>query len=353
MSKFLSSRFFGIEPYTPGEQPKTDNLIKLNTNESPFPPSPRVIGAINANEVSSLNLYSDPETKDLISAVSKTLGTDENRVIMGNGSDEILAFFFLAFCDKENNPVFPDITYGFYPVFCKLFGLKPDIIPLKDDFTIDPEDYFNKNKPIVIANPNAPTGLSLNLNQIEEILNHNDSIVMIDEAYVDFGAESALPLLKNHDNLIISRTFSKSRSLAGARLGFAVSSPCIINDMNKMKFSFNPYNINRLTCLAGRESILDAGYFNECVKKITDTREYLTKELMKREFFVLNSKTNFIFASPPKITGLEYYKKLREKNILVRHFNKERINDFVRITIGSKRQIDALLDATDEILSEI
>lgn len=351
MSRFLSKRYEKIEPYTPGEQPKTLNLIKLNTNESPFPPSPKVIMALNEAETSKLNLYSDPDTKEVIDAIASVMGVNSNQILMGNGSDEILAFAFQAFCDKENQPCFADITYGFYPVFCELYNLEPEIIPLKDDLSIDPSDYFNKNKPIFIANPNAPSGLALTLTQIEDILKSNsESIVLIDEAYVDFGAESAVSLVDKYDNLIVSRTFSKSRNLAGARLGFAIANADLIADMCKMKFSFNPYNINRLSIIAGKEAMLDTEYFEKCVSEIIKNREYTVCELKKRGFTAPDSKTNFIFAKHETMSGDEYYKKLREKNILVRHFSKEKIKDYVRITIGSKEQMNALIKATDEIL---
>lgn len=351
MSRFLSERFSSIEPYTPGEQPKMTNLIKLNTNESPFPPSPNVIKALNETEISKLNLYSDPDTKEVVDAIAKTLGVNSNQILMGNGSDEILAFTFQAFCDKDHEPCFADITYGFYPVFCELYGLKPEIIPLKDDLSIDYNDYVGKNKPIFIANPNAPTGLALNLCEIEKILESNkDTIVLIDEAYVDFGAESAISLIDKYDNLIVSRTFSKSRNLAGARIGFAVSNPELIADMCKMKFSFNPYNLNRLSIIAGKESVLDTEYFDSCISSIMGTREYTVKELEKRGFTIPDSKANFIFAKHNTLSGEEYFNELRKRNIIVRYFSKERIKDYVRITIGSQEQMTALINATDEIL---
>lgn len=351
MSRFLSDRFSNIEPYTPGEQPKVNNLIKLNTNESPFPPSPKVIEALNNEEISKLNLYSDPDTKDVVDAIAKTFGVNSNQVLMGNGSDEILAFAFQAFCDKNNQPCFADITYGFYPVFCELFGLNPEIIPLKDDLSIGVDDYIGKNKPIFIANPNAPTGLALSLTDIEKILDSNkDSVVLIDEAYVDFGAESAVSLVSKYDNLIVSRTFSKSRNLAGARIGFAISNPELITDMCKMKFSFNPYNLNRLSIIAGKESVLDTEYFDRCIAEIISNREYTVNELKKRDFIIPNSKANFIFAKHNTLSGEEYFNELRKRNIVVRYFSKERIKDYVRITIGSKEQMTALIDATDDIL---
>ena len=351
MSRFLSEKFSNIEPYTPGEQPKVSNLIKLNTNESPFPPSPKVIEALNKEEISKLNLYSDPDTKEVTDAIAKTFGVNANQVLMGNGSDEILAFAFQAFCDKNNQPCFADITYGFYPVFCELYGLEPEIIPLKDDLSIGIEDYIGKNKPIFIANPNAPTGLALSLSDIEKILESNkDSVVLIDEAYVDFGAESAVSLVDKYDNLIVSRTFSKSRNLAGARIGFAISNAQLIEDMCKMKFSFNPYNLNRLSIIAGKESVLDTEYFNRCISEIISNREYTVNELTKRGFTIPDSKANFIFAKHNTLSGEEYFNELRKRNIIVRYFSKERIKDYVRITIGSIEQMKALIEASDEIL---
>ncbi len=351
MSRFLSNRFSSIEPYTPGEQPKVMNLIKLNTNESPFPPSPKVIEALNKEEISKLNLYSDPDTKEVIDAVAAALDVKPKQVLMGNGSDEILAFAFQAFCDSSNQPCFADITYGFYPVFCELFGLKPEIIPLRDDLSLAPEDYFSKNKPIFIANPNAPTGLALSIPQIEEILKSNsNSIVLIDEAYVDFGAESAISLINKYDNLIVSRTFSKSRNLAGARIGFAVANEELIQDMCKMKFSFNPYNLNRLSITAGKESVLDTEYFDYCINEIIKTRDFTVNELEKRGFKIPDSKANFIFPEHEKISGEYYFTELRKRNILVRYFKTEKIKNHVRITIGSKEQMEALIVATDEIL---
>lgn len=351
MSRFLSDRFSNIEPYTPGEQPKVSNLIKLNTNESPFPPSPKVIKALSEQEISKLNLYSDPDTKEVIDAIAKTIGVNSNQVLMGNGSDEILAFAFQAFCDKDNQPCFADITYGFYPVFCELFGLTPEIIPLREDLSIGVDDYIGKNKPIFIANPNAPTGLSLSLSDIEKILVSNkDSIVLIDEAYVDFGAESAVSLVDKYDNLIVSRTFSKSRNLAGARIGFAISNAELISDMCKMKFSFNPYNLNRLSIIAGKESVLDTEYFDKCIAEIIANREYTVNELEKRGFTIPDSKANFIFAKHNTLSGEDFFNELRKRNIVVRYFSKERIKDYVRITIGSKEQMTALINATDEIL---
>ena len=248
MSRFLSKRLEGLEAYTPGEQPQDKKYIKLNTNESPFPPSPEVIKAINTAEVSALNLYPDPKTSSAKKAVSEHYKIDEDEIILGNGSDEILAFSFFAFCDKETGVCFPDISYGFYEVYADLYNFKKEIIPLDDDFRVVPEDYFDKNKTIFIANPNAPTGLTLSLDDIERILRHNpENVVVIDEAYVDFGGESAVLLIHKYDNLLVTQTFSKSRSAAGARLGFGIACKSLIADLNTVRFSTNPYNINAMT----------------------------------------------------------------------------------------------------------
>ena len=353
MSKYLSERFSSIEPYTPGEQPKVSGLIKLNTNESPFPPSPKVIEAVNGSEAEKLNLYSDPVCSELIRAIADELGVAPENIMPGNGSDEILAFSFQAFCDRDNQPVFADITYGFYPVFCELFGLCPTVIPLDIELKVSPEDYIGMNRPIFIANPNAPTGLALGLDDIERIVSGNDSIVLIDEAYVDFGAESTVSLIGKYKNLIVSRTFSKSRNLAGARLGFAVADKELISDLNKMKFSFNPYNINRLTSAAGIAAIKDRAYFERCIAAVCSAREYTVSELEKRGFSSPVSKANFIFPEHKKISGKYYFKELRKRNILVRYFPAERTENHVRITIGSMEQMQKLISATDDILDKV
>ena len=353
MSRFLSNKFNNIVPYTPGEQPKIQGLVKLNTNESPFPPSPKVLEALNKEELSRLNLYSDPNATDVRNAISEVLSVDPDMIMMGNGSDEILSFTFEAFCDSEHEPVFADLTYGFYPVFCEIYHLKPTILKLNDDLSINVNDYIGLNRPVFIANPNAPTGIALDLDDVEKIVSSNDSIVLIDEAYVDFGAESAVKLTKKYKNLIVSRTFSKSRNLAGARLGFAVADKELINDLNTMRYCFNPYNINRLSIIAGKESVLDVDYFEKCVDEIIKTREYTVKELEKRGFIIPDSKSNFIFPEHKKMDGTYYFNELRKRNILVRHFDSERTKNHVRITIGSKKQMDNLIDATDEILKSI
>ena len=351
MSRFLNRKYQSMEPYTPGEQPRDRKYIKLNTNECPYAPSPKVLDAITREETSLLRLYPDPEAKDLIAALAKYYQVSEKQIMVGNGSDEILAFCYMAFC--EDGICYPSISYGFYPVFAETFGVKGTAVPLKDDFTIDINDYKNVGKSIVIANPNAPTGISLSLAQIEEILASNpDHAVMIDEAYVDFGGESALPFLKKYNNLIVIQTFSKSRSLAGGRLGFAIASEEMIADLNKIKFSFNPYNINRLTLLAGIAAVEDVDYFKSCTARIAATREKTTQALQALGFTVLPSKTNFIFANPNKISGMEYFTALREKGVLVRHWQKAPIADFVRITIGSEEEMETFVEITKEILAD-
>lgn len=349
MSKFLSSSFASLSPYTPGEQPQNKQYIKLNTNESPFPPAPAVMKEINSDRVSELNLYSDPTASTLIKAIAQNFGVAENMVAVGNGSDELLAFSFMAFCEK--GVAYADITYGFYEVYAALFGLDSKVIPLSENFEILPEDYFSLGRTIFIANPNAPTGIALSLEQIEKILISNaDNLVVIDEAYVDFGAESAVKLIEKYNNLLVIGTFSKSRNLAGARIGYAISTPAIIEDLGKMKFSFNPYNLNRLSIIAGTHSMMDKAYFEKCTALIKEARSYAVKELEELGFEVLNSKANFIFARNPALSGKDYYLALKERGILVRWFDKERIRGFVRITIGTKEQMKALIDTTREIL---
>ncbi len=351
MSRFLSDRLLRLTPYTPGEQPQDFNYVKLNTNESPFEPSPEVIKALNTDEVSLLRLYSDPDCKKTVKAVADYYGVDSSNVVLGNGSDEILSFIFEAFCDNDTPVAFPDISYGFYEVFASLYGIKAHVIPLRDDYSLCADDYCALNETIVIANPNAPTGMSISLADIEKIVSTNpDNIVVIDEAYVDFGGETAVELTKKYDNLVVVQTFSKSRQLAGARLGFAIANEAIITDLNTVRFSTNPYNINRLTLLAGEAAIKDTAYFEKTRALIIENRAYTVSELEKRSFTVLDSKTNFVFASHKSISGEELYKGLKANGVLVRFFNKPRLDKYLRITIGTREQMDALLAALDKII---
>ena len=347
MSRFLSARLQALAPYVPGEQPKV-KLIKLNTNESPFPPAPGVKEAVT-EAAESLQLYNDLSAARLIKLLAETYGVQENQITVSNGSDEILAFAFQAFGEK--GLVFPDITYGFYPVWAELYGLDAKIIPLTEDFSIDISDYQGNDRCIVIANPNAPTGKALPLSAIQEIAEKNpDQVVIVDEAYVDFGADSALALLPEYDNVLVIRTFSKSRQLAGARLGFAMGSATLIDDLNRVRFSFHPYNVNSLTQAAGAAALMQPDYFEACRNAIMETREWTAQQLLSLGFTVLDSKTNFLFASAPGISGAAYQKALREKNILVRYFNLPRTKAFTRITIGTRAQMEALIQATKEIL---
>ena len=350
MSRFFSSKYSSLEAYTPGEQPKDMKYIKLNTNESPFPPSPKVTEYAKL-ESERLNLYSDPESRVLTQKAADLFGVKYENVLMTNGSDEILNFAFMAFCDDKKGIAFPSISYGFYPVFAELNHIPYKEIPLKDDFSIDIEDYCNIGMNIVIANPNAPTGLALTAEEIEKIVTTNaDSVVIIDEAYVDFGAESVVPLTKKYDNLLVTQTFSKSRSLAGARLGFGIGNEALIADLNTIKYSTNPYNVNRMTSAAGIAALEDNDYYMNNCKTIAENREYTKAELAKLGFETLESKSNFIFTRCDKINGGEFYLTLKKMGILVRHFSKPLISDYVRITIGTKEQMDALLTATKEIL---
>lgn len=355
MSRFLNQKYSSIEPYTPGEQPKVNGrLIKLNTNENPYPPAPGVMKVINDKELAKLRLYSDPEAADLVDAIAENFGISKDQVITTNGSDEILAFIFMAFQGASGKVYYPEISYSFYPVYCDVFGAQGVKIPLQEDFSIRPEDYYDVDGLIVITNPNAPTGMALTLDQIESILVHNiNNLIVIDEAYVDFGAESAVKLIDKYDNLLVVQTFSKSRSLAGSRIGYAMGNSEIIADLNAIKFSFNPYNLDRLAILAGTEAMKDKAYFNETCRKIIDTRENFVAKMTEMGFEVLPSKANFVFATSPAISGKEYFTKLREDNIIVRYFDKPKISDYVRITIGTSEEMELLLEKTKEILEEI
>jgi len=350
MSDFLDKRLSALVPYTPGEQPKgIKGLIKLNTNENPFPPSLKVVKALGKESIKGLRLYPDPSCTDLRKAIGSFYDVDTDRIFVGNGSDEILAFCFYGFC--QNGAAFPDITYGFYPVFSDMFGIKYKTVALKEDFSIDVKDYENIKATIFIANPNAPTGLCLPTERIEELLiQDKNRLVVVDEAYIDFGGESSISLLKKHANLLIVNTFSKSRQMAGARLAFAIGDKGIIDDLNTMKYSFNPYSANRAALIAGEAAMKDREYFEKCKQKVIENREYCASALKNLGFRVLNSAANFIFVSPRGMSGREYYEALRENGILVRYFDRDRLKDFVRISIGTRDQMDTLVSVTESIL---
>lgn len=339
-------------PYVPGEQPRDKKYIKLNTNESPYPPSPAVAKAV-VREARDLNLYPDPRCTELCECLAGLYGVSKENIFVTNGSDDILNFAFMAFCGGGKKAVFPEITYGFYRVLADLHGISYEAVPMRDNLSIDYRDYLNKDGLTVIANPNAPTGLALPVSEIEEIVKSNrDNVVLIDEAYIDFGWESCYPLINKYDNLIVVTTFSKSRSMAGARLGFAIGSRELICDLDKIKYSTNPYNVNRMTMAAGVAAVRDNGYYMENCRKIIKTREYVTGELEKTGFYVLPSKANFVFARHKRLTGEFLYSELKKRGILVRHFDSEKIKDYIRITIGTKEDMDALLAILKEMSDE-
>lgn len=352
MSRFLSKEAAALEPYVPGEQPKGGVLIKLNTNESPYPPAPGVIKALKNADFESLRLYSDPECSALREAAAEAYGVKPENIIAANGSDEILSFAFRAFCGEGRGVAFPDITYGFYKVWASLWGVEATVVPLREDFSIASEDYAEFAGTVLIANPNAPTGLAKSRGEIRAMLEQNpDRLLIVDEAYIDFGGESCVELIGEYDNLLVVQTLSKSRSLAGGRIGLAIGCEELIADLNRIKYSFNPYNVNRLSAIAATEAMKDKDYLAECVAKVIAAREYAAEGLKAMGFEVLPSGTNFIFASSGQISGADYCAKLRERGILVRRFTSpERIANYCRISIGTMEQMEALLKTTAEIL---
>lgn len=350
MSRFFSNKYAALVPYTPGEQPKDRKFVKLNTNESPFSPSPLTVRSAKLAAM-NLQLYSDPECTPLVNIACEKFGIEKDEILFTNGSDEILNFAFMAFCDAEHPAVFPDITYGFYKVFAALNGVPFTEIPLKDDFSVDVDAFVGVGKTVFIANPNAPTGKCLSLDEIERIVAGNpDNVVVIDEAYVDFGGESAVKLTRKYDNLLVTQTFSKSRALAGGRLGFGIGCKSLIRDLNTVKYSTNPYNVNSMTMAAGVGALQDEKYFTENCQTICQNREWTTEQLENIGFTVIKSKANFVFAAHPEIGGKDLYEQLKENGILVRHFETPRLKDYNRITIGSMQQMQQLIKVTTEIL---
>jgi histidinol-phosphate aminotransferase len=345
MSRFLSSEAAALEPYTPGEQPQNLRYNKLNTNESPFPPSPKVVEAISREEILKLNLYSDPACGAFCEAAAKHYGLKRENVIAGNGSDELLGFAFRAFCGAGKGAAYADITYGFYKVWTRLYGLRATVVPLREDFTLRADDYRNFPGTIFLANPNAPTGIAVPPSDVRHLLEADpDRVVVVDEAYVDFGAESCVPLIGGHDNLVVIQTLSKSRNLAGGRIGLALGGPDVIADLNRVKYSFNPYNLNRLSIVAGAAAMEDEAYFAQCTAEIRANRAWTVRELEALGFTVLPSKANFLFARSDRIPGEALYGRLKERGVLVRHFDAPaRITDFCRISVGSMEQMESLL----------
>ncbi len=363
MSRFWSRVVRDLTPYVPGEQPKLANLVKLNTNENPFPPSPKVLAAIRAelgDDAARLRLYPDPNADLLKDAIANTHGVTAQQVFVGNGSDEVLAHVFMALLKHEAPILFPDITYSFYPVYCGLYGVEYRTVPLADDFSIDPAAYCgqpektvkNEIGGIIFPNPNAPTGRLLPLTAIEQMLRANpDAVVVVDEAYVDFGGDSAIPLVGRYDNLLVVHTLSKSRSLAGLRVGFAVGHPDLIEALERIKNSFNSYPLDRLAIVGAVAAIEDEAYFAECCGKVVATRDKLTFDLSALGFEVLPSAANFIFTRHPQCDAAELAKALRERSIIVRHFKLPRIDQFLRITVGTEGECQALVAALRGILA--
>lgn len=354
MSRYMSSRFDTLEAYVPGEQPQDMRYVKLNTNESPFPPAPAVLAAVNAVQASRLNLYPDPEGKALREKLADMYGVRPGNVFLANGSDELLAFAFMAFCDGERPVAFPNISYGFYPVYANLYRVPYTEIPLREGFVLDPADYCGRNENVVFANPNAPTGRAIPVTDIEKIVRSNpDHVVLVDEAYVDFGGESCLPLIRKYDNLLVCQTFSKFRSLAGGRLGFAVAGEGLIADLEKIKYSFNSYNVSRLTLAAAIATLDNNDYYVENSKIIQANRAYTTRKLSQLGFETLPSLANFIFTRCAAVDGERLYRELKARGVLVRYWDKPEIADWCRVTIGTREQMDIFLDRVREIVEEV
>jgi histidinol-phosphate aminotransferase len=352
MSKYWSNIVRELDPYVPGEQPKIDNLIKLNTNENPYGPSPLAIEAMQAQATTSLRLYPDPNSDLLKEAVAEFYQLNPAMVFVGNGSDEVLAHTFQALLKQDKALLAPDISYSFYPVYCGLYQVHCIQIPLGDEFEINIDDYNKANGGILLANPNAPTGRYLELDRIEALLRHNpDSVVVVDEAYIDFGGESAAQLINNYNNLLVIHTLSKSRSLAGLRVGYAMGHEDLIVALERVKNSFNSYPLDRFAIHGAAAAIRDKAYFNTTRKQIIATREKLTKDLEKLGFDVIPSRANFVFARNNSIDGAELSTALRARNILVRHFNKPRIDQFLRITVGRDEECEQLIMALADILN--
>lgn len=338
------------EPYVPGEQPQEKDVIKLNTNENPYPPSPRVFEAHRGMEVERFALYPDPSATELVHALEDYYGLERGQVFVGVGSDDVLSLSFLTFFNSGKPILFPDVTYSFYPVWAQIYRIPYECPPLDADFRIRPEDYQRENGGVVIANPNAPTSICMPLDQLEGIIQANqDVIVIVDEAYVDFGGDTALPLLERYENLLIVRTYSKSRSLAGMRIGFAMGSKRLIQALTSVKESINSYTMTMESICLGTASLEDEEYFQSCLDKIVTTRARVKAELEKRGFICLDSRTNFLFARHRERSGEHLFNELRERKIFVRHFSGERIREYLRISIGTEEQMDRLLEALDEI----
>mgnify|MGYP004649294587 FL=1 len=342
-----------IDPYVPGEQPNLPDMIKLNTNENPYPPSPKVQEILDQYDISKLRLYPDPNSAELVEAIAECNGVDSNQVFVGVGSDDVLAIAFMTFFNSKKPILFPDITYSFYDVWAELFQIPYEQIPLDEHFEMELSDYYKENGGVVIANPNAPTGIAQGLDRLEDIIQHNrDVVVIIDEAYVDFSKGSALELIKKYDNVLIVQTYSKSRSLAGMRIGHAMGNPELIAAMNDVRFSFNSYPMTRLSGAIGAAAIRDTEYFEQMRQKVIATREWTKKELTRLGFTFGDSMTNFIFASHKTVPAQVIFDKLREKHIFVRHFSSERIDNYLRISIGTDEEMKTFIEETERIIQD-
>ena len=352
MSRYLSPTLQDLVPYTPGDIPRRRSVLKLNTNENPYPPPTPVIEAVR-RVADRLQLYPDPNCLKLRQAAAEYYELEPDQIMAGNGSDENLFFALRAFCDAGRPLARPDVTYGCYGVWCGLMHIPQHIIPLETDFTLDPARYYDLNETIVIANPNAPTGLALPPEAIGEIAARNpDGVVIVDEAYVDFGARSCVPLIRDHENLLVVQTFSKSRQMAGARLGFAMGNKELIADLERVRNSLNPYNVNQMTQAAGIASLQCEGYFRETCRQVIETREWAAQELVRRGFVVTDSRANFLFVRTPKMLSRVLFRELRQRAVLVRYFDEPRTEHWLRITVGTKEQMEILLQRLDKILKE-
>ncbi|MGB1309861.1 MAG: histidinol-phosphate transaminase [Leucothrix sp.] len=352
MSKFWSNRAKGLDPYVPGEQPKDKQFIKLNTNESPYPCSPKALQAMQQAVSEDLRLYPDPNADELKQSIADFYQVDKSNVFVGNGSDEVLAHAFVGLLKQEGKLLYPDISYSFYPVYCNLFNINAVAVPLDKAFAIDPADYQQDNGAIIFPNPNAPTGMALSLTEIRNILDHNpNSPVLVDEAYVDFGAETAISLISEYPNLLVVQTLSKSRSLAGIRVGFAVGNAELIEGLERVKNSFNSYPLGRVEQQGAMAAMNDREHFDQCRQKIIITREVTTTSLEALGFEVLTSRANFVFAKPPAgVSAENLYLSLKEQGVLVRYFNKPRIADYLRITIGTDAEMAVLIECLNDII---
>lgn len=354
MSRYLCNKFAGKEGYHLGEQLKNQNFIKLNANESPYPPSPKVMAAITKAHFDDQRLYADPHNTELVETIAQYCRVEKEQVLADGGSDVLLSYCLLAYGSEGNGFYFPDVTYNFYKTLCDTYSVIYREIPLKDDYSINIEDYCGCGHHVLLANPNAPSGLVLSPKDVERIVSTNpDHIVIIDEAYVDFDNETSIPLTKKYDNLIVIQTLSKSRSLAGARVGFVISSEEIISDLDTLKASFNPDSISNISQAAGCAAMKDIDYMKSCTHKIIQTRDSFARELKRRGFEVMESHTNFLFAKPLFMEAKAFYLEMKNRGVLIRHFDQPRTNDYVRITIGSQEQMEQVIERVDRILAEM